>query len=490
MRPRHRLVTLALAGARGGAAGAPGPRGNEPTVTRRTGVMLRARAGINLRRLPPGTVVLLLVALFAAPAQAWSARTTQMDVASNGTQADLGVCPPPSDPFEPSPVCAEPDLSAMSADGRFVAFQSSASNLVPHDTNNRSDVFVHDRVNGATTRVSVSSARRQANGDSWGPDISGDGRFVSFVSDASNLVARDTNGCTDPATGTFCADVFVHDLRSGMTTRINVSSTGAQSEPDPGYVTASIAGNGRYVAFTASASNLVPGDANGGPDVFVRDRVAGTTRVVSVGPDSLPADASGGGGRPDASADGRFVVFATGSPLVGEDSNGLFDIYLRDRRQGTTTRVSLRPDGQQFLDDSFRPHLSPDGRFVVFTMGFPGTAFVFDRVAGRTSLVADGAFAQAISAHGRFVAFTSDAAELVPGDTNGATDVFVRDQAVGTVRRVSVASDGAQADDRSFDADISADGRFVSFVSEATNLVPHDTNGTADVFAHGPLLDS
>jgi Tol biopolymer transport system component len=244
------------------------------------------------------------------------------------------------------------------------------------------------------------------------------------------------------------------------------------------------------VAFTASASNLVPGDTNQGPDVFVRDLAAGTTSVMSVGRDGQPANTSGGGGRPDISADGRFVAFATGSPLVATDTNGLFDIYLRDRSRGTTTRVSVSPDRQQFLDDSFRPHLSPDGRFVVFTMGFNLTAFVFDRVPGRTSLVADGAVAQAISGGGRFVAFTSDATDLVAGDTNGATDVFVRDRALGTVRRVSVASGGAQADNRSFDADLSADGRFVSFVSEATNLVPHDTNGTTDVFARGPLSDS
>jgi Tol biopolymer transport system component len=436
------------------------------------------------------TLAGLPLVVFAAPAQASSTRTVQADVASDGTQADLGVCPSPSDPFEPSPVCREPDQAAMSADGRFVAFQSSATNLVGHDTNNRSDVFVHDRVSGTTTRVSVSSRGRQADGDSWGPDISADGRLVSFISDAGNLVARDTNGCTDPTTATFCADVFVHDLRTGTTTRANVSSTGAQSEPDPDYVTASIAANGRYVAFTASASNLVPGDTNQGPDVFVRDLAAGTTSVMSVGRDGQPANTSGGGGRPDISADGRFVAFATGSPLVATDTNGLFDIYLRDRSRGTTTRVSVSPDRQQFLDDSFRPHLSPDGRFVVFTMGFNLTAFVFDRVPGRTSLVADGAVAQAISGGGRFVAFTSDATDLVAGDTNGATDVFVRDRALGTVRRVSVASGGAQADNRSFDADLSADGRFVSFVSEATNLVPHDTNGTTDVFARGPLSDS
>src|SRR4029450_9604516 len=118
--------------------------------------------------------------------------------------------------------------------------------------------------------------------------------------------------------------------------------------------------NGRYVAFTAAASNLVPGDTNQGPDVFVRDLVAGTTSVMSVGRDGQPADTSGGGGRPDISADGRFVAFATGSPLVAADTNGLFDIYLRDRSRGPTTRVCGRPDGHKFPARSFPPHPPAD----------------------------------------------------------------------------------------------------------------------------------
>jgi Tol biopolymer transport system component len=436
------------------------------------------------RRSVPAVAAVLLVLVLAVPAQAASARTTRVDVASGGMQANLGVCPAPSS--EPSPACREPEASALAANGRFVAFQSFASNLVPGDTNDRSDVFVHDRLTGRTTRVSVSARGRQADGDSWGPSISGDGRLVSFVSDAGNLVPGDTNGCTDPTTFTLCSDVFVHDLLTGQTSRANVSSRGAQSDPDPGYVTATISADGRYVAFTASASNLVPGDANGGEDVFVRDRVARTTTVVSVGPDGLPADASAGGGRPEVSADGRFVAFASGSSLVPADTDGLFDVYLRDRRLATTTLVSA-PPGDQGFDDFFRPFQSPDGRSVVFSGGFPTSAYLYDGVAGRVSLLASDAFGWAASAGGRFAAFASGRSDLVAGDTNGAADVFVRDQRTGTLRRVSVSSSGAQADGSSLDADLSADGRFVSFLSDATNLVPHDTNDAQDAFLRGPL---
>jgi hypothetical protein len=440
------------------------------------------------RRSVPAMAAVLLLLVLDAPAQAWSAPTTRVNVASDGTQANSDVCPPPSP--EPSPpVCQEPEVSALAANGRFVAFQSATTNLVPQDTNNKSDVFVHDRLTGTTTRVSVSSRGRQANGDSWGPSISGDGRVVSFISVADNLVAHDSNGCSDPTTFTFCTDVFVHDLRTGQTARANVSSSGAQSDPDPGYVTATISADGRYVAFTASASNLVPGDVNGGEDVFVRDRVARTTTVVSVGPDGLPADTSAGGGRPEISANGRFVAFATGSSLVPVDTDGLFDIYLRDRRRATTILVSV-PPGDEGFSDFFRPFQSPDGRFVVFSGGFPTSAYIYDGVASRTSLLASDASGWAVSGLGRFVAFTSERSDLVPGDTNSATDVFVRDQRTGALRRVSVSSSGAQANSSSFDTDLSANGRFVSFLSTATNLVPRDTNNATDVFLRGPLLVS
>ena len=180
--------------------------------------------------------------------------TTRVSVRSNGTQGN--------------------DFSAeasISATGRFVAFDSPASNLVSEDTNNTIDVFVHDRKTGQTTRVSVASDGTQGNEFSDAPSISASGRYVAFFSLASNLVSGDTNG-----TG----DVFVHDRKTGQTTLVSVASDGTQA--NGGSVHASISANGRYVAFQSEASNLVSGDTNNTIDVFVHDRVTGQTTLVSV----------------------------------------------------------------------------------------------------------------------------------------------------------------------------------------------------------------
>src|SRR5262249_38706966 len=160
---------------------------------------------------------------------------------------------------------------SISSDGRYVAFDSAASNLVSGDTNGATDVFVHDRLTGATTRVSTDSNAAQGDGASSKPSISADGRYVVFLSAADNLVSGDTNGATD---------VFMHDLVTGVTTRVSTDSSGAQGNGSSS--NASISSDGRYVAFASAASNLVPSDTNGVPDIFVRDTQAGVTTRVSV----------------------------------------------------------------------------------------------------------------------------------------------------------------------------------------------------------------
>jgi Tol biopolymer transport system component len=191
--------------------------------------------------------VLMLLSLLVNPALASPGTTTRVSVASNGAQGN-------GDSFS----------SSISADGRYVAFHSIASNLVSGDTNGAWDVFVHDRQSGQTTRVSAASNGAQGNGDSESPSISADGRYVAFSSDASNLVSGDTNGAWD---------VFVHDRQSGQTTRVSAASNGAQGNGDS--ESPSISADGRYVAFSSDASNLVSGDTNGAWDVFVHDRQSG-----------------------------------------------------------------------------------------------------------------------------------------------------------------------------------------------------------------------
>jgi hypothetical protein len=206
---------------------------------------------------------------------------------------------------------------ALSADGRYVAFESTASNLVAGDTNGSGDVFVHDRQTGATTRVSVSSTGEQGNGNSFRAALSADGRYVAFESTASNLVAGDTNGTSD---------IFVHDRQTGATTRVSVSSAGEQGNNNS--FRSALSANGRYVAFYSLASNLVAGDTNGRWDVFVHDRQTGVTRRVSVS--SAGVQGNHDSMWPALSADGRYVAFdSVASNLVPGDTNETWDVFIR-----------------------------------------------------------------------------------------------------------------------------------------------------------------
>jgi len=380
-------------------------------------------------------------------------------------------------------------LSSISADGRFAAFQSAASNLVPGDTNGSYDVFVRDQIAGATERVSVDSSGVQGDNDSSAPSISADGRYVAFWSMASNLVAGDTNGTWD---------VFVRDRTAGTTERVSLDSSGAQAN-GPSYGPA-ISADGRWVAFQSFASNLVPGDANGLYDVFVRDRLAGATERVSV--DSAGAEANDESSSPAISADGRYVAFhASATNLVSGDTNGATDVFVRDRVAGTTERASVGSGGAQGNGDAFYPSITADGRYVAFesaadalvaadTNGVPDV-FVRDRMAGTTERASLGMGAvqgngasrdPSITADGRYVAFGSESTNLVGGDTNDRFDVFVRDRIAGTTERASVSTSGEQADDLSELAAMAAGGRFLAFASFATNLVPADTNLQSDIF--------
>jgi Tol biopolymer transport system component len=419
------------------------------------------------------------------PTQTLVGVTELISVTSNGTQGNR-------ESFSPS----------ISADGRYIAFSSNASNLVNGDTNyycdtnhdgsfsdNCTDVFVHDRVTGETTRVSVASDGTQGNNESgdWNlsTSISADGRYVAFPSLATNLVAGDTNGVED---------IFVHDRETGVTTRLSVSSNGTQADYSSFHPT--ITADGRYVAFESWASNLVLGDTNGEIDVFMHDRITKVTTRLSVASDGT----QGSGWYPFISADGRYIAFASGSDnLVVGDTNVSYDIFVHDRMTGETTRVSVSSDGSQGNDLSQNPSISGDGRYVAFESWATNLVlgdtnllrdtFVHDRLTGETSRVSvasDGTQANGnpsnpiISADGRYVAFESWASNLVVGDTNSANDIFVHDRLTGETSRLSVASDGTQGNNYSWYPSISADGRSVVYYSFADNLVVGDTNNTCD----------
>lgn len=380
--------------------------------------------------------------------------------------------------------------SSLSADGRYVAFASDAANLVAGDTNGCRDVFVHDRLTGTTERASRDPAGVQGNADSQDPGLSADGRYVSFESLASNLVPGDTNAV---------ADIFVRDRLTGTIERVSVDSNGVQGSLES--FTPSISSDGQRVAFASSASNLIVGDTNARADVFVRDRQSGTTQRVSVS--TTGTQANGASDEPAISADGRYVVFdCWAQNLIPGDVTDE-DVLVRDLLNGTTEHVSVATGGAQANGTSGQPAISADGRFIAFysiatnlaasDTNDSGDVFVRDRLAGTTVRVSvadddaqgnGGSIFASISGDGRLVSFMSAATNLVPNDTNGARDIFVRDLALGTTERVSVSSSLGAADLDSWMDTLSLDGRCVVFTSDATNLVAGDTNAAGDVFVH------
>jgi hypothetical protein len=488
----------------------------------------------------------LLTVVFAVPALALPT-TERVSVANDGAQADGTM--------------SLFWLSAVSRDGRFVAFESDATNLVSGDSGSNQDAFVRDRDTdrdgildeaGAvkTVRVSVSSGGAEGNGFTWGATMSDNGRSVGFVSLSSNLVSGDGNN-------TF--DVFVRDRdtdRDGVfdeggsvrTRLASASSTGAEGNGESGVPVMS--GNGRFLAFGSTATNLVGNDRNRAWDAFVRDRdadrdgmldEAGAVKTRRVSLSTKGAEGNRDSEPAGVSRTGRFVVIHSfASNLVSGDTNGTWDVFVRDRdtdRDGVfdeagavkTVRISMSSSGAQGNGASLRAAISESGRFVAFQSSATNLVagdtngsddiFVRDRDIDRdgifdergavrtrrVSLPASGGEADwwsgspSISGSGRFVGFTSAASNLVADDTNGATDGFVRDRdtdldgifdepdAVTTIR-VSVSPIGAQASGYSTQVGLSGNGRWAAFSSGANNVIEPDLNlWNTDVFVRGPL---
>lgn len=363
---------------------------------------------------------------------------------------------------------------SVSSDGRYVAFASTATNLAPGVDPTTCvardpafgfvtdgpcpQIYVHDRLRDSTELISKTSAGDPGNSTSWSPFLSADGRYVTYESAASNLDPGDIDGGLD---------LFVYDRASGVTERIPaVSSSPLEyvGENYGGLFHGSISDDGRYVAFNSPASDLVPGgrDTNGNDDVFVYDRQARTTERVSVsssGGQLTGASRPTGDLYPSISSDGRYVTFITDAPsLVQGDTNGVLDMFIHDRTTHITERVSVSATGQE-------------GNGTVWEPGYQ---------------------LRRISADGRYVAFSSSASNLVPSDTNNDADVFVRDRVASTTIRVSVSSTGGQAIGATDPAvaynpyyySISGDGRYVAFDSSALGLTPSDTAKDWDVFVH------
>lgn len=391
----------------------------------------------------------------------------------------------------------ESEFSSISTNGGLVVFSTASSNLVQDDTNNESDVFVKNVATGEIIRMSEDAEGVLGIEGSYNPSISADGRLVTFPSSASNLVMSDTNNTVD---------VFVKNVETGEIVRVSEDLVGRQADGDSNR--SSISADGRFVAFSSRASNLVPGGTNDQVDLFVKNVETGEINLVS-------GDLSGVLGNessyePSISADGRVVAFySNASNLVPDDTNDQSDVFMKNVETGEIVRVSEDAEGAQANGGSSHPSISADGRFIAFDSTadnllqddtfdnrnvFVQDVFVKNVETGNVIRVSENAvgvkgfgssFEASISADGRFVAFTSGANNLVQND-NCFSDVFVKNIETGEIVRVSEGPGGAelgvQANDGSGIPNISADGLFVSFSSDASNLVPEDNNGRADVY--------
>ncbi|MCZ6674745.1 MAG: hypothetical protein O7C75_17590, partial [Verrucomicrobia bacterium] len=354
---------------------------------------------------------------------------------------------------ETSLVIQAGSFPSTSADGRYVAFESSAS-LVPLDTNDVGDVFVTDTQTGETKRVSVASNGTETDEWSLLPSISADGRKVAFMSVATNLGSSEFYYI-------LFQEVFVHDTETRETKQVSAAEDGTDSNgnnwnPD-------ISADGRWVAFSSSATNLENAFPDINWDVYVKNLETGAIELVSKS--TMNARGDDDSMDPSISSDGRFIAFETDAqslqfdelPYTKLDRNGFRDIYVHDRQSGETNRVSIASDLTEGDGDSTDASISADGRYV---------------------------------------AFKSEATNLVASDTNGLWDIFVHDRWTGQTKRANVAADGTEAKSEfgtglNTTSSISGDGRYVTFSSIATNLVAVDIGGNNQIFrAPNPFLPS
>ena len=384
---------------------------------------------------------------------------------------------------------------ALSSNGRYVVFESEASNLVANDTNGVGDVFLRDVQNGTTTLVSVDNASGEGNGPSTSPLISGDGRYVAFVSQAGNLVGNDANGASD---------VFVRDLQTGTTTLVSVTPSGGSSG-NGASDSPTMTPDGQWVVFVSRATNLVAGATNNLGDIYARNLVSGTTVWVGTNVAAIMAGVNSqthpiNSYNPVISDNGDYVAFK---------SIGAAQLVLRHNLQtGTTDLVSTNAVGNSIgFDDPSGPEMTPDGRFVVYTaQTWPGTltysaVYLWDGQNGTSSLVSanlSGAISAstfsdtpAVSADGRFVTFVSDASDLVTNAADGSYQIYLRDMWNGATKLISAdVNGGISGDTAGAIPTLSADGRYVAFDSFDGDYAANDNNKSYDVFVRDATTDT
>ena len=386
-----------------------------------------------------------------------------------------------SQAYDGTRTTADSRFPQISADGQYVTFVSSSDNLVMNDTNGKDDVFVYHYATGTMERISVSDSGVQANGDSFFPSISANGRYIAFGSTASNLSPDDLNTRRD---------IFRHDRVTGETLLITRSTSGGATNGGSGLP--KISGDGQVIAFESVATNLVPGDTNGLRDIFAYDGATDSISRVSLTADgSQILDGGREATKPTISDNGRYVTYQTwADDVVPNDDRHTTDIFRYDRQTGETRIVSLSSAGEYGNNQSEESSVSGDGRYVLFNSSsdnlVPGDdndetdIFVHDTMTEQTLMASvknDGnpnngfEFSGDISDDGQFVVFSSTATNIAPNDNNHNPDIFLRDLLQNTTTRISVSDSGVQSDRASLFPSISSDGTRVVFQSQASNLI-------------------
>lgn len=388
---------------------------------------------------------------------------------------------------------------AVSGDGKRVVFATLANNLDPADTNAVVDVYLKDLNTGALTLVSI-GPNGVGNASSNLPQISNDGNFVAFVSTATNLLANnaDTNGVAD----VFVYKVADATLERVSVSSAGDQAIGASGAGVCAANCFSLSADGRYVAFESLAANLAAPDNDTLSDIFRRDRQTGTTILISQTTAGTVGGGTIGSNRPSISADGRFIAFESSRILEASDTNSTGDIYLRDVTAGTTTRVNTSASGG-FTTTGFsaRPSISDDGKLVAFRSLsnelVPGDnssvnqrdLFVKDTNSGAIGRITPAGAEPngdsnelSLSGDGKVLVFHSAASNFVAGDSNNFLDVFRVVLATGAIERISVANAGTEGGNDSSFPSTNVDGNVTVFESIANNLVANDTNTRTDIF--------
>ena len=321
--------------------------------------------------------------------------------------------------------------SIISSDAKLVVFESAAENLVEGDSNASNDLFLRNLQTGTVQLISCDSSGAQGNAVSSQASLSADSRFLAFTSQANNFSETDSSANQD---------IYIKNLQTGQLVWASATAQNSQSNGDSQHP--SLSGNGNLVAFDSLASNLSGIDTNNKSDIFLKNLKTGELRLIST--NQQGAQGNGHSSHPLLSSDGRWLAFESdASNLVVGDTNGKRDIFIKDLQTGLIERLNLSSNGQQ---DNGNAHL------------------------------------EAMSANGRVLAFSSDGDNLSAGDSNRQRDIFIKNRDKAGVERVSLDSAGQQANGASHDADLSSDGRIVSFSSKASNLSANDNNLSEDVF--------